>query len=117
VRIVEAQADQLSLDQFTGQTRIGATSVARDGDGGALDRLAETMRSRSFGPDWRLRHIVVRVNIDAGTGRPGQVTARITPPASAIFARHRFEDRIMNLLQRNGLVHDKYANSAAIAAE
>jgi hypothetical protein len=35
VRIVEAQADQLSLDQFTGQTRIGATSVARDGDGGA----------------------------------------------------------------------------------
>lgn len=117
VRIVEAQADQLSLDQVTSQTRISSTSVARDGDGGALDRLADAMRSRSFGPDWRLRHIVIRVNIDAGIGRPGQITAKITPPASAIFARHRFEERIMTLLQRNGFLHERYTDCAAIAAE
>jgi hypothetical protein len=117
VRIVEAQADQLSVDLATGHTRIGATAVARDGDGGALDQLADTMRSRSFRPDWRLRHIVIRVYIDAGIGRPSQITAKITPPASAIFARHRFEERIMTLLQRNGFLHERYADSAAIAAE
>jgi len=117
VRIVEAQADQLSLDPFTGSMRLVSTSVARDGDGHALDRLGETMRSRSFGPGWRLRHIVIRVSIDAEAGRPGQVTARIRPPASVVFNRHRFEDRIMTLLRRNGLVHDRYAYSAAFAAE
>lgn len=117
VRIVEAQADQLSLDHFTGDARLISTSVARDAGGGALDRLAEAMRSRSFGPDWRLRHIVVRVTIESGTGRPGQVTIRIRPPASAAFSRHRFEERIMTLLRRNGLVHDRYAYGAAIAAE
>jgi hypothetical protein len=117
VRIVEAQADQLSQDRFTGKVRLVSTSVARDGDGGALDRLAETMRSRSFGPDWRLRHIVIRVNIDSNVCGPSQVTVKIRPPASAIFSRHRFEERIMTLLQRNGLVHDRYAYGAVIAAE
>jgi hypothetical protein len=117
VRIVEAQADQLSLDRFTGHTRVVATSVTRDGDGGALHQLAESMRSRCFAPDWRLRHVVIRVNIDASTGRPGQVTVKIRPPASAIFSRHWFEERIMTLLQRNGLVHERYAYGAVIAAE
>ncbi|MCB1376357.1 MAG: hypothetical protein KDJ78_19675, partial [Rhodobacteraceae bacterium] len=86
VRIVEVQADQLSLDRFTGKVRLVSTSVARDSGGAALDRLAETMRSRSFAPEWRLRHIVIRVNVDAGSGRPGQVTVRIKPPASASFS-------------------------------
>jgi hypothetical protein len=117
VRIVEAQADQLSHDPSTGTTRLVSASVARDDGGGALDRLAETMRSRSFGPDWKLRQIVVRVNIDAGAGRPGQVTVQISPPAKATFRRHRFEGRIMTLLQRKGLVHDRYSYGAAIAAE
>ena len=61
--------------------RLASTVVARDDRGGALDQLAETMRSPVFGPDRRLRHIVVRVNIDVSSGRPGQVTAKITPPA------------------------------------
>lgn len=117
VRIVEVQADQLSLDRFTGKVRLISTSVARDSGGAALDRLAETMRSRSFAPEWRLRHIVIRVNVDAGSGRPGQVTVRIKPPASASFSRNRYEGRIVTLLQRNGLVHDRYAYGAVIAAE
>lgn len=117
VRIVEVQADQLSLDRFTGKARLVSTSVARDNGGAALDRLAETMRSRSFSPEWQLRHIVIRVNVDAGPGRPGQVTVMIKPPASASFSRNRFEERIVALLQRNGLVHDRYAYGAVIAAE
>ena len=117
VRIVEAQADRVSVDRFSGTERLASTFVARDDRGGALDQLAEAMRSPVFGPDRRLRHIVFRVNIDAGSDRPGQVTAKITPPARASFNRHRFEERILTLLYRNGLLHDRYADSAAVAAE
>ncbi len=117
VRIVEAQADRLSMDRFSGTTRLASTVVARDDRGGALDQLAEAMRSPVFGPDRRLRHIVVRVNIDVSSGRPGQVTAKITPPAKANFNRHRFEERILTLLHRNGLIHDRHACGAAVAAE
>jgi len=117
VRIVEAQADGLSVDPFSGTSRLASTFVARDDQGGALDQLAEAMRTPVFGSDRRLRHIVFRVNIDVGTGRPGQVTAKIAPPARASFNRHRFEARILTLLHRNGLIHDRYACSAAIAAE
>lgn len=117
VRIVEAQADQLSTDRFTGEVRLASTSLARDSRGGALNLLAETMRNPSFGRDWRLRQIAIRVNLESGGGRPGQVTVTIKPPARAIFARHQFEDRILTLLHRNGLIHDQYACSAAIAAE
>jgi len=117
VRIVEAQADRLSVDPFSGTSRLASTFVARDDQGGALDQLAEAMHSPVFGSDRRLRHIVFRVNIDVGTGRPGQVTAKIAPPARATFNRHRFEERILTLLHRNGLVYDRYTDCAAIAAE
>ena len=117
VRIVEAQADRVSVDRFSGIERLAATFVARDDRGFALNQLAEAMRSPDFGPDRRLRHIVVRVNIDTGSERPGQITAKITPPARASFNRHRFEERILNLLHRNGLLRDRYADCAAIAAE
>jgi hypothetical protein len=117
VRIVEAQADRVSVDRFSGIERLAATFVARDDRGFALNQLADAMRSPDFGPDRRLRHIVFRVNIDTGAGRPGQVTAKITPPARASFNRHRFEERILTLLHRNGLLRDRYADCAAIAAE
>ena len=116
VRIVEAQADRLSVDPFSGTARLASTFVARDDQGGALEQLAEAMRSPVFGPDRRLRHIVFRVSIDTGVGRPGQITAKIAPPGRATFNRHRFEQSILTLLHRNGLVHDRYAYSAAIAA-
>ena len=117
VRIVEAQADRVSVDRFSGTERLAATFVARDDRGFALNQLADAMRSPDFGPDRRLRHIVLRVNIDTGSERPGQITAKITPPARASFNRHRFEERILTLLHRNGLLHDRYADCAAIAAE
>lgn len=115
-QIVEAQADQLSMDRFTGNMRLASSVSARAGRGGALDRLAETMGSQGFGSNWRLKHIVIRLNIDAGSGCPVQVSIMIKPPSRAIFKRHRFEERIITLLHRNGLVHDRYADSAAIAA-
>ena len=117
VRIVEAQADQLGADRLTGDVRPASTSLTRDSRGGALARLAETMRSPSFGRDWRLRQITIRVKLDTDVGRPGQVTVTIKPPARAAFARHQFEDRILSLLHRNGLIHDRHACSAAFAAE
>lgn len=117
VRIVEAQADRLRTDERSGDLRPAWSFLARDGRGNALMRLAEIMRGPSFETGWRLNHIVIRVELDAGAARPARVTVKIKPPASAIFKRHRFEDRILTLLRRNGLVHDRFADRAAFAAE
>ena len=72
VRIVEAQADRVRVDRFSGGARSAFTFVARDDRGGALTSWRKAMRSPVFGPDRRLRHIVFRVNIDAGSGRPAR---------------------------------------------
>ena len=77
----------------------------------ALARLDEIMRGERLGEDWRLEHVVIRILLDAGPERPGQLTAKIKPPAKAVFPRHRHEGRVLDLLRRNGLVRDRHSDT------
>ncbi|GAB4119074.1 MAG: hypothetical protein Kow00104_01280 [Rhodothalassiaceae bacterium] len=117
VRIVEAQVDRVGIDPRSGKVRIFHSYLARDGRDNALARLGEVMRHVRFGADWRLGHIVTRVEIDTGAARPARVTVKLKPPSVAAFRRHRFEARIMTLLGRNGLCHERDARGAAAAAQ
>lgn len=117
VQIVEVQADRLGADQRSGETRTFWSHIIRDGRDNALVRLGEGTRGIVFGADWRLNHMVIRVHIDAGAAKPARVTVKLKPPGTAMFKRHRFEARIMTLLRRNGLVHDREPGKAAVAAE
>jgi hypothetical protein len=114
--IVEARAQRISVDRFTGDCRLAASVVARDDAGAALTRLAEAMGSPSFGANWRLDQIVIRATIDAGSGRPVQTSITVKPPARASFRRHQFEARILDLLHRNGFLRSRAADRAALAA-
>lgn len=117
VQIVEAQANLIGIHPRSGEPRVMRSVSSRDGFGNALATLPDVMRGERFGTNWHLNHIVVRIHFDVGGPRPAKVTVKVKPPASAIFKRHRFEDRIMTLLRRNGLVHAPFADGAAIAAE
>jgi hypothetical protein len=117
VQIVAAQADLMGANRRTGQPRVLRSVSSRDGFENALVGLFDAMRGEPFGSEWRLNHVDIRVHFDVLGSRPAKVTVKVKPPASAIFKRHRFEDRIMTLLRRNGLVHDRFAHHAAIAAE
>lgn len=117
VQIVEVQADRLGTDPRSGETRTFWSHVTRDGRDNALARLGEGTRGITFGADWRLNHMVIRVHIDVGGSKPARVTVKLKPPDTAMFKRHRFEGRIMALLRRNGLVNDRLPGKAAVAAE
>ena len=117
VQIVEVQADRLGTDARSGETRTFWSHVMRDHRDNALARLGEGTRGIVFGADWRLNHMVIRVHIDAGGSKPARVAVKLKPPGTAMFKRHRFEARIMTLLRRNGLVHDRQPDRASAAAE
>ena len=101
----------------TGDRRTFYSYVARDGRDNALARLGEIMGGRRLGSDWRLSHIVIRVHFTTGRTRTKKITIKLKPPAHAMFRRQQFEGRIMTLLRRNGLVHDRDPGRAAAAAE
>ena len=117
VQITEVQVDRVGADPKTGDTRTFYSYVARDGRDNALLRLGEMMRSVGLGSDWRLNHIVIRVHFAAGGKSAKKVTVKLKPPAHAMFKRQQFEGRIMTLLRRNGLLNDRDAAKAAVAAE
>ena len=117
VKIVEAQARRPVEDRQIGNAFAASKLVARDARACALARLDEIMRGERLGEDWRLEHVVIRIALDAGPERPAQLTAKIKPPAKAVFPRHRHEGRVLNLLRRNGLVRDRHADCTLVAAE
>ncbi|MGF1660568.1 MAG: hypothetical protein ACFCUS_14185 [Rubrimonas sp.] len=117
VCIVEARADRVIGVAATGRSLRADAYVARAVSGSAVARLEELMGERRLGASWRLRHVVIRVDFDVPGARPARVTVKLRPPATAAFRRDRFENRIMTLLHRNGLIHDRYADRAAVAAE
>lgn len=117
VKIVEAQARRPVEERQIGNAFAASKLVARDARACALARLDEIMRGERLGEDWRLEHVVIRIALDAGPERPSQLTAKIKPPAKAVFPRHRHEGRILNLLRRNGLVRDRIADHPLVAAE
>lgn len=117
VRIVEAQAGRPCADATPGGACAATRLVARDPRACALARLDEILAGGRLGEDWRLEHVVIRILLDAGPERPGQLTAKIKPPAKAVFPRHRHEGRVLDLLRRNGLVRDRQSDCALVAAE
>ena len=117
VQITEVQVDRVGADPKTGETRTFYSYVARDGRDNALARLGEMMRGARLGSDWRLNHIVIRVHFATGGKSAKKVTVKLKPPAHAMFKRQQFEGRIMTLLRRNGLLNDRDAAQAAVAAE
>ena len=117
VMITAIQVDRIGADPRSGKTRTLWSHTVRDGRDNALARMGETTRGISFAGDWRINHIVIGVDIVVGEKRPVRVTIKLKPPSLAVFKRHRFEARIMTLLRRNGFVHDREPDQAAVAAE
>lgn len=118
VQIVEVQADRISADPLTGDTKTRSAIVLRDPGGDALGLLGESAPRIYFRPNaYRIGHLTIRVHFDVGEPKPVRVTVKIKPPGSVIFKRHRFEARIMELLRRNGLCHEREPGQAALAAE
>jgi hypothetical protein len=118
VQIVEVQADRIGTDPRTGEVRPYEAFIARDHRDNALARMGEIATPIVFRAEaYRLGHIVIRIHFDVGESKPARVTVKIKPPGTAMFKRHRFEARIMTLLRRNGLVHDREPDRAAVAAE
>jgi len=117
VLITAVQVDRIGCDPRSGKTRTLWSHTVRDSRDNALARMGETTRGISFGDDWRINHIVIGVDIEVGDKRPVRVTIKLKPPSLAVFKRHRFEARIMTLLRRNGFVHDREPDRAALAAE
>ena len=117
VQITEVQVDRVGADAKTGETRTFFSYVARDGRDNALARLGEMMRGASLGADWRLNHLVFRVHFGKPGTRTKKVVVKLKPPAHAVFKRIHYEDRILRLLRRNGMLHDRDASGSAVAAE
>jgi hypothetical protein len=117
VKVIEAQAGRPGANGRWGEGITGARFVARDFRSCALAQLADIMRGERLGTDWRLQHVVIRIALEAGSERPEQLTAKIKPPAKAVFPRHRHEERVLNLLRFNGLVRDRFADLSLVAAE
>lgn len=116
VDIVEVQLDRLGADAGHGEAVVEASHVTRAFQGSALLRVREHTDRVVFGPGrYRLGHVVLRVHF-AGPRRPSTVTVKIKPPSLAVFRRHRFEARVMELLRRNGFCRDRQPGQLAAAA-
>lgn len=116
VDIVEVQLDRLGTDTELGEVVVEASHITRARSGSALLRVREHTDRVVFGPGrYRIGHIVLRIHF-AGQRRASMVTVKIKPPSLAIFKRHRFEARVMELLRRNGFCRDRQPGQVAAAA-
>ncbi|MGE4043556.1 MAG: hypothetical protein AB7F35_01790 [Acetobacteraceae bacterium] len=117
IEIVEVQLDRLGTEVRPGEPVIEACHLVKDFRGNALRRAREFNDRISFGPGrYRLGHMTIRVHFAAGS-RVSKVTVKVKPPSHAIFKRQRFEQRVMELLRRNGFCRERRFGEAAAAAE
>ncbi|MBB5691703.1 hypothetical protein GXW77_14035 [Roseomonas alkaliterrae] len=116
VEIIEVQLDRLDSETRDGHPIVLATHVTRSFSGSALMRVQQYTDRVAFGPGrYRIGHVVLRIHF-AGRKRATSVTVKIKPPSLAVFKRHRFEARIMELLRRNGFCLERQPGEAAAAA-
>ena len=104
VQIIEAAAD-LMVPGKNGYPRAARTLRSRDLGGDALRHFGGT--SVSFGGSWRLGELVFRILFMGDGKRQPQVTVRLRPPGVLQFRRTLHEARVMNLIERNGLLNDR----------
>jgi hypothetical protein len=119
VQITEVQVDRIVAGPLDARrTKPLWSVVARDGRDNALRRLSEIAPAVEFASDrWRLNHLSIRVIIQDEDGKLVRVPVKLKPPGTAMFKRYRFEHRIMTLLRRNGLSHDRATGAVSVAAE
>jgi hypothetical protein len=116
VEIIELQLDRMDADARDGHSLVQATHTTRSFSGSALMRVLQHTDRVVFGPGrYRIGHVVLRVYF-AGRRRTTSVQVKIKPPSLAVFKRHRFEARVMELLRRNGFCLDRQSGDVAAAA-
>ena len=114
VLIIEAAAD-LMVPGKSGYPRVARTMRSRDLSGQALRHFNDT--SVAFGGSWKLGELVFRIFFRADGKRQPQVTVKIRPPGVVQFRRTQHEERVMTLIERNGLMNDRDAFDVIDAAE
>ena len=117
-QIVEVQIDRFGADPAGGPPIVVASHVTKGFRGDALECVAAFAGKLSFrSGHYRIGHIVMRVQFATARGRPVPVTVKIKPPSVAVFKRQRFEQRVMELLNRNGFCRVRQPCEAAAAAD
>jgi hypothetical protein len=118
VEITEVQIDKLGAAERAGDPPpVEACYTARCFRGMALQRLRDLGSQIAFGPGrYRIGHLTLRIHF-AGARRASKVTVKLKPPSYAIFKRHSFEQRVMELMRRNGFCRERQPAEAAVAAE
>ncbi|MGR3593064.1 MAG: hypothetical protein ACU0B9_07115 [Limimaricola soesokkakensis] len=115
VLIIEAAADQMAPGK-NGYPRVVRTLRSRDIRGNALQHFGST--PVSFRGAWRLGELVFRVLFKGVEGkRQPQVTVKLRPPSVVQFRRTQHEARVMTLIERHGLLHDRDDFELVDAAE
>jgi hypothetical protein len=117
VEIVEVQLDKLGAPERDDEPPpVEAWLVVRCFRGMALLRAREFGGAQvAFGPGrYRIGHLMLRIHFAAGR-RLVKVAVKVKPPSHAIFKRHRFEHRVMELLRRNGFCRERQPAEAAAA--
>jgi len=114
VLIIEASAD-LMVPGKNGYPRVARSMKSRDLTGQALRHFDGA--SVAFGGSWRLGELVFRVLFRKEGNRQPQVTVKIRPPGIVQFRRTQHEERVMKLIERNGLLNDRSDYLVIDAAE
>ena len=117
VRIYEAQVNWTAVNARSRAEKTVFSVVVRDTRGQALRLLHESRPNIAYGQGWRLDHLTLKVMLRTDGPRPRALTVKIKPWETVSFQRHRHQDRIMQLLRLNGMICDRDAGSAALAAE
>lgn len=116
VEIIEVQLDRLDAEARDGYQLVQAAHTTRSFSGSALMRVQQHTDRVVFGTGrYRIGHVVLRVHF-AGRRRTTSLQVKIKPPSLAVFKRHRFEARVMELLRRNGFCLDRQPSDVAAAA-
>lgn len=114
VLVIEAAAD-LMVPGKDGYCKVARTLRSRDLSGKALEHFRET--PVGFGGTWMLGEMVLRIFFKGeGTHQP-QVTVKIRPPSVLQFRRTQHEARVIELIERNGMMQDRDDFDVIEAAE
>jgi len=118
IRSVKITEVEVRRETGDGRKRLGPgwEILLRDRSN-ALARMGQ-QTSVSF-PAYRLAHLGFRIEFEreAHDTRVPTLQVMLTPPKLLQFKRYAYEERVMELLRRNGLTIERDADQAAVAAE
>jgi hypothetical protein len=115
VLITAATAELWEWDAKSGGRKRIRTRSVKSPSGDVLANLFDV--PTPLGGSWRLGDVSFDVVFKSTGKRRDSVSVTLRPPATLRFRRTVHEDRIITLLQRNGLVHDRDDLRVIAAAE